>query len=584
MQRLTLTDRLKSCVRNNPFETFSFTVSMSLVTGILWYFHDRFWWPMDEGVYAYVAQRILAGDVIHRDLVDLHAGLGNFINAAAFALFGEDLLSLRYPLAVLSIIQSGLAFWIMKERGWLIAGLSGLLVASTGFIQFPIGGAQWYALFLVFLTVFLATQLNPTTSRNLLIFGALIGACFLIRQLSGAILAMGLITWLLLVWDNASARPSETKAISGKLLAGLIMLGVVLYLFSKMSITAVLFSGMWVLLISVLAVRRVNLPIRIIAPRLAIMLGGCLIVAMPMIIYFTLNGALVDWLRDVLITPFYIHGQDYIRDISYGAMFIASTIFLFAEPGINTTLSATGWLAALLILPATGFACVQYLEKLGPGERVHPLPVIAAFWSILTMHYQIPHYFFSAFPLVFCAMIWIYPRQWLVYLMAILTAWALWYQAAQPVSRMMRGDIIGIRVTYEDRSTLPKVNLRIEPEDEVIFSELIDRIESEAGPDEPIFSLPGEPEINFMTERRVPGWFYMIPTGVKNEEELDRAIEMLRDEAPFFVVNRRVSNSHSDISALILDEIELGSDEPEIIGPFDLYRYHGLEYSRSPDE
>ena len=71
---------------------------------ILFHFHDQFWWGPDEGVYAYVAQRFLAGDTIHRDLIDIHPGYGNLLNILAFFVFGEDLLSLRYPLVVLTLL------------------------------------------------------------------------------------------------------------------------------------------------------------------------------------------------------------------------------------------------------------------------------------------------------------------------------------------------------------------------------------------------------------------------------------------------------------------------------------------------
>ena len=62
---------------------------------ILWTFHDQHWYPADEGNYAHVAERILQGDVLHRDIQDLHAGLINFVNAGAFAAFGLDLVSMR---------------------------------------------------------------------------------------------------------------------------------------------------------------------------------------------------------------------------------------------------------------------------------------------------------------------------------------------------------------------------------------------------------------------------------------------------------------------------------------------------------
>src|SRR5512145_2138331 len=65
-------------------------------------FHNRFWAPADEGKYAHVAERILLGQVLHRDVQDLHAGYVNFVNAAAFSLFGVRMVSMRYPLALLT--------------------------------------------------------------------------------------------------------------------------------------------------------------------------------------------------------------------------------------------------------------------------------------------------------------------------------------------------------------------------------------------------------------------------------------------------------------------------------------------------
>src|SRR5262245_39088166 len=53
---------------------------------LLWYFHDRFWYPIDEGNFSTVAQRILSGEVLHLQVQDIHPGYINFLNAAAFRL------------------------------------------------------------------------------------------------------------------------------------------------------------------------------------------------------------------------------------------------------------------------------------------------------------------------------------------------------------------------------------------------------------------------------------------------------------------------------------------------------------------
>ena len=63
---------------------------------ILGHFHNRFWLPVDEGQYAHVAERILNGEVLNRDIQEL--GYINFLNAAALGIFGRNLVSMRYPL------------------------------------------------------------------------------------------------------------------------------------------------------------------------------------------------------------------------------------------------------------------------------------------------------------------------------------------------------------------------------------------------------------------------------------------------------------------------------------------------------
>src|SRR5262245_60621738 len=68
--------------------------ALAFVTLIVAYFHNRFWWPPDDGASAYVASRLLAGDVLNVDIRDVHPGYVHFIHAAALKIFGEDIVSL----------------------------------------------------------------------------------------------------------------------------------------------------------------------------------------------------------------------------------------------------------------------------------------------------------------------------------------------------------------------------------------------------------------------------------------------------------------------------------------------------------
>ena len=47
---------------------------VAVVNGLLlWHFHDRYWYPTDDGLYANIAERLLSGEVMQRAsvLIDL---------------------------------------------------------------------------------------------------------------------------------------------------------------------------------------------------------------------------------------------------------------------------------------------------------------------------------------------------------------------------------------------------------------------------------------------------------------------------------------------------------------------------------
>ena len=78
--------------------TLAFAFVVTWTAAVLGYYHDRFWWPPDEGLYAHVADRVARGEVLNRDVQNIHPGYHALANALWLVLFGDDLVSLRYPL------------------------------------------------------------------------------------------------------------------------------------------------------------------------------------------------------------------------------------------------------------------------------------------------------------------------------------------------------------------------------------------------------------------------------------------------------------------------------------------------------
>ena len=135
-------------MRESFWRLTGFVTAVGLSAVLVGSFYDRGWHFDDDGVFAYMAWRLLEGDVLTRDFADIHPGLLNFFHAGVFAMLGESLLSLRKPLAILMVAQAAIIFWILKPRGVATALVGSLAVTSTSFILAPHVSVNWYCLFL----------------------------------------------------------------------------------------------------------------------------------------------------------------------------------------------------------------------------------------------------------------------------------------------------------------------------------------------------------------------------------------------------------------------------------------------------
>src|SRR4030095_4699508 len=112
----------------------------------------------------------------------VHPGYITFVNAAALKVFGSDLVSLRYPLVLLALLQAAALFTVFPaERPWH-ATVAVIALTSLGTIQFLNPTAHWYCLALTILLIAALTHM-PRSGARLVTAGVLIGAIALFRQL-----------------------------------------------------------------------------------------------------------------------------------------------------------------------------------------------------------------------------------------------------------------------------------------------------------------------------------------------------------------------------------------------------------------
>ena len=125
--------------------------SIALAAAVLSRRLHQGWFTNDDGAFAHAAERVLQGELPHRDFADLYTGLLSFVNAGIFAIAGsgEDMFYLRIPLFISFLVFVGLFF--LLARRMLSPGLSfvaSLFAASWSVPVYPAPMPSWYLLFL----------------------------------------------------------------------------------------------------------------------------------------------------------------------------------------------------------------------------------------------------------------------------------------------------------------------------------------------------------------------------------------------------------------------------------------------------
>src|SRR5687767_10839013 len=113
------------------------------------HFVDRGWLPHDEGALAQSAERVLAGELPHRDFDEPYTGVLSYLHALGFKLLGTRLVSLRYVLLLSFLLFVATLYSLaLKVAPPLVAGLVTLLGVAWSVPNYFAGVPSWYNLFL----------------------------------------------------------------------------------------------------------------------------------------------------------------------------------------------------------------------------------------------------------------------------------------------------------------------------------------------------------------------------------------------------------------------------------------------------
>lgn len=174
---------------------------------------DRGWFPHDEGVLGQSAERVLAGEVPHRDFDEIYTGLLTYAHAATFRLLGVKSDHLRYPLAVAGLIWLAVCYRILRRFILpLPAAAVTIVILLWSLPNYPAPMPSWYNLFLATAGVLaLLRWAEDGRSRWLFIAGAIGGVSFLVK-LSGVFYVAGAALGILAAEIATPSSQSASRA------------------------------------------------------------------------------------------------------------------------------------------------------------------------------------------------------------------------------------------------------------------------------------------------------------------------------------------------------------------------------------
>ncbi len=109
----------------------------------------RGWVPWDEGALGHAAERVLHGELPHRDFDDIYTGGLAFLDAAAFRMFGVNLWSLRLPLLASFAAWVPVVHYLATRVARPVpAGAITLLAVAWSLPNYNAAMPSWYNLFL----------------------------------------------------------------------------------------------------------------------------------------------------------------------------------------------------------------------------------------------------------------------------------------------------------------------------------------------------------------------------------------------------------------------------------------------------
>lgn len=514
---------------------------------------DRGWVPHDEGAFAQSAERVLAGELPHRDFAEIYTGGLTYLNAFAFKLWGVKLISLRWMLFVFFVAWIPAVYYVATRFVPAVAaGAVTLLAVAWSVPTYPAAVPSWYNLFFAVIGVAALLRFVESRHRGWLFAAGVCGGLSILAKIAGLYYVAAVLLFLAF-HEQERARAFESTRRSGvySALLAVGVLGFVLALavlvrhrFDVREVVHFVVPGAAVAALVVANERRAGAGSAVvrIAALWRIVTPFVLGVAVPVaafLVPYIVAGAVEDLVYGVFVLPAKRFAFAAMRPppLGRGAAAVFVVLLAVAVPWIDRRLTRRhivlvglallALLALMAVRPSLYRMTWHSVRPLVPvvvvvgvlvvwlgqrgladglqRERVFLLLAATALVSLVQFPFSAPVYFCYVAPIVvlaLCALLQVSRRIGPV----VTVAGGFYFVFA--VLLVHPGTVYNMGIAYRsnDRTAtldLPRGGLRVSEHDRNVYRDVVTEI-GRHSLGRPIFVTPDAPEVYFLSGARNP--------------------------------------------------------------------------------
>ena len=500
----------------------------------------RGWIPHDEGTIGQTAERVLAGQVPHRDFDDMYTGGLTYLHAAGMKILGVNLRTPRLIVFVFWMAFLAATYTIGRRVASPVGGLVAMAMAAVWSLpNYFVGLPSWYNLFFATFGVLAFIRYLEHRHRTWLVLAGVCGGLSILFKISGVFYLAGGVLFLTYLGQNQGVGLRRRPIVDGAAVIFLILLARTLLVRDPAGGVLGLFLP--AVIVSLFIVwRERGLELHSVAERLRALwalqwpfLSGA---AMPMVIYvawFASQHAFDDLIRGMFILPQRRLGESSVNPLPLPALLLGLPYVFLLTSGLRRVIAREATLAAVLtavfaialalagyppvfrtiwalafampmaVVTVAMFAALnrQTATEMVNRPQVFLLVAMAAMLALIQFPYATPIYFCYAAPMTILAILAVVFAQPSPPKRAHLAVAAFFFAFAVVFVNQSYAWNVGVRfLPYHPESELELVRggLRVSTADKQTYEDVVRLLRQHAAGGT-IYAGPDCPEIYFLS-------------------------------------------------------------------------------------